>query len=165
VAAECPHATAGSCPQGGCDECPVAKVSSCPHAGSDECPVAKAKCPISGKPADKEQSVEYKAGKVYLCCGGCPQPFKKNTAKFAAKANHQLVVTGQARLVRCPLTGRPLDADTVLQVSGVDVAFCCNGCKGKASKAEGDEQIALVFNDEAFTKGFEAKKSEPAQVH
>jgi hypothetical protein len=44
-------------------------------------------------------------------------------------------------------------------VDGVKVAFCCGGCKGKASKVEGDEQIALVFGDKAFDKGFKAKKA------
>lgn len=52
------------------------------------------KCPVSGKKAIEAQAVDYKGGKVYFCCPGCPPAFKKDTAKFAAKANHQLVGTG-----------------------------------------------------------------------
>jgi hypothetical protein len=40
------------------------------------------------------------------------------------------------------------------------VTFCCNNCKGKAEKLEGAEQIAFLFNDAAFDKGFEVKKAE-----
>jgi len=121
----------------------------------------KAKCPISGKPAQKSAAVDYKGGKVYFCCPGCPGAFKKDTAKYAAKANHQLAITGQAKLVKCPVAGRDLNPATAIDVAGVKVCFCCGGCKGKATKVSGDEQIELIFNDKAFAKGFkvaEAKK-------
>ena len=119
-----------------------------------------AKCPISGKPAKDVDgsSVAYKGGKVFLCCAGCPTAFKKNTAKFAAKANHQLVVTKQAKAVACVFSGRPLNPATKVDIGGQAIAFCCNGCKGKVEKSE--DKVALVFNDKAFAKGFKvgAKK-------
>ncbi len=118
----------------------------------------KPACPVSGKPAQTSISADYKGGKVYFCCPGCPGPFEKDTAKFAAKANHQLVGTGQAVQVKCPLAGRPMNAATAIDVQGVKVSFCCNNCKGKATKAQGAEQVNLVFGDEAFAKGFEVKK-------
>jgi YHS domain-containing protein len=118
----------------------------------------KADCPVSGKPAVQEHAVDYKGAKVYFCCPKCPPAFEKDTAKFAAKANHQLVVTGQATEVKCPLTGRPLNEETAIDVDGAKVAFCCNNCKGKAEKAKGDEQINLIFNDKAFDQGFKVAK-------
>ena len=118
------------------------------------------KCPVSGKAAKAASSVDYKGGKVYFCCDKCPDAFKNETAKFATKANMQLVATGQAKEVKCPITGKDLNPATAIDVSGVKVAFCCNNCKGKVSKAEGDEQLNLVFGEEAFKKGFEAKKAE-----
>jgi YHS domain-containing protein len=123
-------------------------------------PLAGAKCPVSGKAAKDidGSSVDYKGGKVYLCCAGCPKAFEKDTAKFAAKANQQLYQTGQAKLVKCPITGKKLNPETKISVAGTDVCFCCNGCKGKASKAEGDAQLELVFGDKAFEKGFEVAK-------
>ena len=117
-----------------------------------------AKCPVSGKPALEEHAVDYKGGKVYFCCPNCPKAFEKNTEKFAAKANHQLVVTDQAKEVKCPFTGKPLNPATEIDVQGAEVQFCCNICKGKAEKAKGDEQINLIFSDEAFKKGFEVTK-------
>jgi YHS domain-containing protein len=118
----------------------------------------EAKCPVSGKPIVETVSVDYKDAKVYFCCPGCPDAFKKDTAKYAAKANQQLVGTKQAVEVKCPVAGRPLNPATAIDVQGVKVSFCCNNCKGKVAKASGDEQLALVFGEEAFKKGFEVKK-------
>ena len=115
---------------------------------------------VSGKPAKDVggSSVAYKGGKVYLCCAGCPAAFKKNTEKFAAKANFQLFATKQAKAVKCVFSGRDLNAAQTVNIEGKDVAFCCAGCKGKVSKAE--DKVALVFSDAAFAKGFKvgAKK-------
>lgn len=112
-------------------------------------------CPISGHEVDKSFSVTHNGGKVYVCCEECVKGFNADPAKYAAKANLQLVQTGQAKEIKCPLSGQPLNPATKIQVGGVDVAFCCNNCKGKAAAAKGDDQIKLVFNDEAFKKGYE----------
>jgi YHS domain-containing protein len=114
----------------------------------------KAKCPVSGKEVKAASAADYKGGKVYFCCDGCPDAFKKDTPKYSTKANHQLALTGQAKEVKCPLAGRDLNPDTAIDIAGAKVAFCCNNCKGKASKASGDEQLELVFSDKAFEKGF-----------
>ena len=116
------------------------------------------KCPVSGKPADEDHSVSYKGAKVYFCCGNCPKAFEKDSAKFATKANLQLAATGQAKQVKCPLSGQDLNDSTAIDVGGVDVAFCCEKCQGKVKKATGDEKIALVFSDAAFKKAFEVEK-------
>jgi YHS domain-containing protein len=112
-----------------------------------------ATCPVSGKAINPKAAVDYKGGKVYFCCPACPKAFAKNTAKFANKANHQLALTGQATQVACPVAGKEkTNPKTKIDVAGVGVVFCCNGCKGKASKAE--DKVAFVFNDKAFAKGF-----------
>jgi YHS domain-containing protein len=117
----------------------------------------KAKCPVSGAPAKKESAVDYKGGKVYFCCDGCPASFKKDTAKYAAKANQQLVVTGQAKQAKCPLTGGKCNPAAALEVGGVQACFCCDGCKGKVAKASAEDQVKMVFDDEAFAKGFKVE--------
>ena len=117
------------------------------------------KCIVAGSRAAKADKVaEYKEGKVYFCCGNCLGKFKKDAKPFAAKANKQLVSTSQFEQKACPFSGGDLNAETAIKVAGTKVAFCCNNCKGKAEKAEGDKQIELVFNDKAFKKGFAKKK-------
>ena len=119
----------------------------------------KATCPVSGKPALQDKTVDYKGAKVYFCCENCPKAFEKDTAKYATKANQQLVATSQAIQVKCPITGNKLNPDANGAVGGVEVRFCCNDCKAKVAAATGDAQAELVFSDEAFKKGFEVKKA------
>jgi YHS domain-containing protein len=114
-------------------------------------------CLVAGsKPAKAENSVEYKGAKVFFCCMKCPKTFAADTAKFAAKANHQLVATKQATQKACPFSGQPVTAGTEIKVGNVEVGFCCEMCQGKA-KAEKD-QVALIFSDAAFEKGFKVGK-------
>ena len=123
-------------------------------------PLKGIKCAVnSKKDIVKTNFVAYKDAKVYFCCKGCPKAFAKDSKKFATKANHQLVATGQFKLAVCPISGRKIDAKQVVKVAGVKVAFCCKNCKGKVAKAKGDEQLALVFAEKAFEKS-KAKKVE-----
>lgn len=121
---------------------------------ADEKPALK--CPVSGKAVDESKTADFNSGKVAFCCGNCPKEFAKNQTKYAAKANLQLVQSGQLKQVKCPLKGKPCAAGKSVEVAGVKVGFCCDGCLAKASKASGDEQISLLFSD--TSKGFEAAK-------
>jgi hypothetical protein len=114
------------------------------------------KCPISGKPINKEYAVDFDGGKVYMCCENCPAAFKKDSAKYAAKAHLQMVQTGELTQVACPFSGHKLDPSKTVEVEGVIVAFCCDDCLAKAKKAKGDELVSLVFKDTA--KGFKLTK-------
>ncbi|QDT98932.1 hypothetical protein [Gimesia aquarii] len=127
---------------------------------ADDAKKGKALCPVAGKPANPNQTVAYRGGSVSLCCGGCKAKFTKNPSKYAAKANLQLVSTGQAKQVKCPFAGKPVNPAQSVTVAGTEVKFCCGGCKGKAAKAEGDAQIELIFNDKSFDKGFKVTKKE-----
>jgi len=118
-------------------------------------PGADVKCPISGKAVNPEATADFNGGKVYFCCNNCPKAFAASSEKYAAKANFQLVQTGQLKQTACPLAGKPTNPATELDVQGVKVAFCCNNCKGKVAKASGDEQLNLVFKS---GKGFTAVK-------
>ena len=118
-----------------------------------------AKCPVSGKAAKADHAVDYRDAKVYLCCGGCPDAFAKDKAKYTTKANHQLALTGQAKQEKCPLSGGELNKEATTDVNGVKVTFCCNNCKGKVEKAKDDEKVELTFADKAFDKGFKVEKA------
>ncbi len=114
------------------------------------------KCPVSGKAVNADYKVAFNGGEVEFCCPNCPKAFNANSEKFAAKANLQLVQSGQLKQVKCPLTKRPMAADKTVEVEGVTVALCCGGCLAKAKKVSGDELITLLFQD--TSKGFEPVK-------
>lgn len=124
--------------------------------------VTKVSCPVAGKEIkiSDAKTVSYKDASVYVCCNNCKAKMEKDSAKFAAKANHQLVVTKQAKQVNCPFAGKKTNPEKTASIKGVEVAFCCGNCQGKAKKASGDDQIALVFSDAAFKKGFEVVKKD-----
>ena len=111
-------------------------------------------CPVSNKAVNEEVTADYLAGHIYLCCPGCVGPFEKDSAKFSTKANMQLAATKQVKQVGCPISGRDVDNAVTSEVGGVTVGYCCKGCQGKVKKAEGDDQLALVFSNKAFKKGF-----------
>lgn len=113
------------------------------------------KCLLNPKAGAKAaHAVDYKGGKVFFCCPNCPKSFSADSAKFATKANLQLVATGQAKQTACPISGQPVDDAHKLTVGGVEVGFCCPNCKGKAEKASPEEAAELVFGDKPFEKAF-----------
>ena len=124
-----------------------------------EAPAFDAKCPVSGAAAVKEQSSKYKEKEVYFCCEKCKAAFDKDNTKFVVKANHQLVHTKQFRQAKCPLSGGDLNKEMVSKVKGVNVQFCCDKCKGKIDGGTADEQLTMIFGDEAFKKGFVARRA------
>ena len=118
---------------------------------------AELKCPVSGAVAKTDNARDYNGGKVYFCCMNCPKAFEKDTAKYAEKANAQLIASGQATQTKCPLSGGKINPEKTATVAGVEVKFCCEKCQGKVAAAKGDEQAKLVFSDAAFKKGWEVK--------
>lgn len=121
-------------------------------AGPD---LTHAKCPIVGGKAMAASSVDYKGGKVYFCCAGCDETFKADPKKYAAKANYQLFVTGQAKQIACPLAGEPVTKGLTAKVADAEVSFCCESCRDSVAKlADDDAKIEMIFNDAAFDKAF-----------
>lgn len=129
------------------------------YAAEEKAKAFKATCPVANKPALEDKTADYKGGKVYFCCAKCPEAFAKDTAKYATKANQQLVATGQTTQLKCPISGAALNADKTTEVGGVKVTFCCEKCQGKVAAATGDAQAELVFSDAAFAKAYEVKKA------
>lgn len=117
--------------------------------------LSKVKCMMSGKACSAKAAADHNGGKVHFCCNGCLAKFKKDTKKYATKANHHLVATKQATQKHCPMSGGACKDGTEVKIGGVEVAFCCPKCKGAAESKTGDDQLNLVFSEKAFKKGFE----------
>lgn len=137
----------------------MAAISVSQAADADK-KVTTVKCVVVGKEVKIADAkvVSHNGGNVYVCCGNCKAKFEKNAAAYAAKANHQLVLTGQAKQVKCPLAGRPVNAKQVVEIAGVKVGLCCGNCKAKLAGAKGDDQVKMAFSDAAFKKGFAVNK-------
>jgi len=115
----------------------------------------EAACPVSGRACNPEATASFEGAKVCFCCANCVKAFEADSAKFAAKARQQLVVTGQFKQTGCPFSGGGVKDGTQLTVAGVEVGFCCNNCQGKVAKADAEEQVKMVFGS---GKGFALAK-------
>lgn len=118
------------------------------------------KCPVAAEnEVGSAFNLNFGGAKIYFCCDDCLRSFKDEKDKsrkerLVSRANQQLAATGQAKQVRCPLEGKPHKA-TVTAIVGVSkVAFCCETCRDKISKAKASEQVELVFGSKPFSKGF-----------
>ncbi len=116
------------------------------------------KCIVSGEAAIADSAVDYRGGKVYLCCNHCVATFKEKTKDYATKANHQLLLTGQFVQRACPLTGGTASKDIKSTVGGVEVAFADAASKAKLEAIPKlEDKVAMIFADEAFEKAFALK--------
>ena len=121
------------------------------------------KCFIMTKRTVKGKKVyDYKGAKLYLCCGACVSRMKRTPEKYEAKANHQIVQTGQFTQKACPLSGDAVtDSSPSLKIGGVAVKFSKAEHKDKVAKLEADKQLDTVFGKDGFKKGkFEPAKKE-----
>jgi hypothetical protein len=133
-----------------------------PEAKKSDDTLKGVKCCIMAKNGvKKEQSVAYRDGMVYFCCARCKAGFEKDTAKFATKANQQLVQTKQYVQKKCPFSGQAVDEAQSVKVGDTVVHFCCDQCVAKVESASDDEAKAtLIFADEAFDKAFAKAEAE-----
>lgn len=120
-----------------------------------------ATCPITGKPINKDVSIDYKGGKLYFCCPACVAKFQAEKEKYAPWANYQLVITEQAQQVSCPFTGRPINPNIATEmVAQVSIRFCCTGCKNTVARTtDPKDRFTLVFGA-PFDTGFVVKKKQ-----
>lgn len=114
------------------------------------------KCVVKGdKSASPDASVKYRDGRVHVCCEACVNKFESDPAAFATKSNHQLVLTGQYRQVKCPISGSRVDSHFATNVGGTKIAFCCPSCLKKVNDApQMADRAEMVFGNEAFEKAF-----------
>jgi YHS domain-containing protein len=50
------------------------------------------KCPVLGGKINKQIYADYQGKRIYFCCQGCDQEFKKNPEKYMKKLKEQGVV-------------------------------------------------------------------------
>lgn len=137
------------------DQLPSAKKET---TGAKNVNLTKAKCPVMGGDVDEETLTNYKGAKLYFCCPPCSGVFKNNIAKYAVKANEQLVVTGQAKQRSCPISGEPVEAGApALVVDGIKVLVGSETDLKELRTLDAARQREQVFGDKNFAKAFVVK--------
>jgi len=125
--------------------------------------LAAARCPVTGDNVSKEFSSNYMGGKLFFCCEECIGKFKADWSTYEAKANAQLVITGQFKQIRCPVTGDEFAPGIKMKICGVDVCFASADCVKKVRRAPADKRAEMVFG-KGFDKGFATKNAKIAST-
>ncbi len=60
---------------------------------ADAAVVAQKLCPVMGGLVNKEIFVDYNGRRIYFCCNGCPDTFKKDPEKYLKIVDKQLKET------------------------------------------------------------------------
>lgn len=120
-----------------------------------------ARCPVTGERVSEEASIDFKGGRLYFSGVECLEKFSEDRAKYEAKANAQLVITGQFKQTHCPLCGDEVVPAIRTKVCGVDVSFCSSECLRKVKRASVDQRAEMVFG-EAFSKAFATTQEKAA---
>ncbi|MFO7890047.1 MAG: YHS domain-containing protein [bacterium] len=88
-------------------------------------------CPVMGNKINKEIYTDYQGKRVYFCCSGCVETFKKDPEKYMKKMKDAGV---KLESVPCPVSGKPSNPEDFTEYKGEKVYFCCEGCKEKFEK-------------------------------
>ena len=98
--------------------------------------VAQTQCPVMGGEINKEFYADHDGKRVYFCCQGCVETFKKDPEKYLEKMEAEGVVLEDAPVEQtaCPVSGKPIDTAIYTDYEGERVYFCCAGCKAEFEK-------------------------------
>ena len=119
--------------------------------------VVQVACPITGKATKEETAVEIAGSKVAFCCKNCEGKVNKadddGKVKIAfAKAAFD---KGFTRQTKCPVSGKPINADVSVDLKGKKVYFCCPGCPPAFEK----DPEKFMEKLPQFKKGAEEEKA------
>jgi YHS domain-containing protein len=107
--------------------------------------IVQVACPVTGKPINKDDTVESGNAKVSFCCENCLADYnkadddKKLKMLFSAKA----LKTGYTHQTMCPVSGKPIDPQYSVEYKDEKVYFCCPNCPAAFEKEPG-KYIAKV---------------------
>ncbi len=113
-------------------------------------------CIMMDMKVSPDNFLEHQDGKLYFCCKRCMAKYNDDPDAYAAKANRQLVETGQYTQTACPFSGHPVADSVSATIGETEVGFCCAKCQAKVEGADDDDaRTDMVFSNQSFEKGFE----------
>jgi len=129
-------------------------------ADVDESKLDGLKCFIMvRKDVKGKKVVDYKDGKLFVCCSSCAKRIERDPSKYEAKANFQLVYTGQYNQHACPLTGKDVtktSPEFKVDADGqgtVTVRLASDDLVAKLAAMDVAEQVTAIFGPNGFEAG------------
>jgi YHS domain-containing protein len=113
--------------------------------------IVQVACPVSGRPVNKEVTAELGQAKVGFCCENCLGKF--NAADDDGKLELVFAKLGKGftRQVKCPVSGKPINAEHSVEYREKKVYFCCPNCPAafEADPAKFLAKLPQFARDEA----------------
>lgn len=116
-----------------CDNCPkayakdpekfVAKVH---HQWAKTAQIVQVACPFSGEAVDAEKTLDVDGVTVAFCCDDCKTKAEKDKDALALIFGD--IEKGFTMQNLCPVSGKAIVADKVVEHEGKKVYFCCENC-------------------------------------
>jgi YHS domain-containing protein len=114
------------------------------------------RCPVMGGNIDKNIYTDYEGKRIYFCCQGCVETFKKDPEKYVSMMEKDGVVLESVAHAeeKCPVSGEPVDKAIYTEYEGTRVYFCCNRCLEEFKK-----------DPEKYMKGMESHDAHHEKHH
>lgn len=90
--------------------------------------IAQVACPVSGKPVNKDVTVEVGYAKANFCCKNCLAKFEAADEDGKLALLFDDLDKGFTRQTKCPVSGKPINAEHTVAYQGKQVYFCCPNC-------------------------------------
>ena len=65
--------------------------------------------------------------------------------------------------VACPLTGKPVNKEAMVEVGEAKVGFCCKNCLAKYKEADDDAKLEMVFSASGHEEGLHPPDQVPGE--
>ncbi len=84
-------------------------------------------CPVMGGKINKNIYIDYQAQRIYFCCLGCKDSFKKDSEKYMKKFADDNVLLDSVQ-EQCPVMGGKINKKLYVDHNGRRIYFCCEMC-------------------------------------
>jgi YHS domain-containing protein len=120
--------------------------------------IVQVACPFTGKKINEEAKAEVAQADVHFCCKNCLAKFEKasDDEKLKLVFSQAALKKGFTSQTKCPVSGKDIDPEHVVEYKGEKVYFCCPNCP-KAFEANPEKYVAKLPQLKA-DKGQEPKE-------
>jgi len=94
--------------------------------------IVQVACPLTGRKIDAEKTVEIDGATVAFCCANCQGKAEKTDDKIALVFAD--ISKGFTLQDKCPVSGKPIQIDKLVEYQGEKVYFCCPNCPAAFEK-------------------------------
>lgn len=108
------------------------------------------RCPVMDEPVDFFVSTPTSDGPVYFCCKPCITKYAKDPSEYAQKTTAQREALAKLPKIQvvCPVSGKTVRNDVVLDENGEKIYFCCPSC---AEQYQSDPKPHLAKRAASYT--------------